>query len=506
MIQVDEREVIRRAYYDENKSIRRIARELKRSRVTIEKMLDTTEPPVYARRVNQPAPVLGEYKAMIDALLEESQRLPRKQRYTARKVYQMIQAQGYTGAESTVRGYVAGWRAAHNPPPVFLPLEFDQGQDAQVDWFEAVAIINGESVTVQVFLMRLNYSRRCFVCAYPTQNQESFFDGHVRAFHFFGGVPRRVTYDNLKTAVLAVLQGRKREEQHAFIALRSHYLFESRFCTPGQGHEKGGVEHNVGFGRRNFMVPVPRVASFAELNAHLLAECLANDQRQVKGQPVTIGEAWAEERPCLRPLPAHDYACCVTVPVKLTPYSQVIFQTNRYSVPVDEARRQLVVRAYPFEVQVVYDSQVIATHARCYGREQDVFDPLHYLPLLEQRPGAFDHAKPIRRWRDQWPTSYETLLQKFQERYPDGQGVREFVKVLKLHRDHPAEQVAQAVHMALTQNALTADGVRLCLREVCNPIIPPAPLDLSDQPRLHNIHTRQPDLACYDWLLRQGGR
>lgn len=506
MIQVDERETILRAYYVENKSIRRIARELNRSRITIEKMLDTTESPTYSQRVNQPAPVLGKYRTMIDGLLEESQRLPRKQRYTARKVYQMIQAQGYTGAESTVRGYVAQWRAEHKRPPTFLPLEFDQGQDAQADWFEAVAFINGEKVTVQVFMMRLNYSRRSFACAYPTQNQESFFDGHVRAFQFFGGVPHRITYDNLKAAVLAVLQGHKRQEQRAFIALRSHYLFESRFCTPGEGHEKGGVEHSVGFGRRNFMVPMPRVASFAELNAHLLDHCLADDQRQVKGQPVTIGKAWAEERPFLRPLPGHDYTCCVTVPVTLTPYSQVIFQTNRYSVPVDEARRQLVLRAYPFEVQVLYDSQIIATHPRCYGREQDVFDPLHYLPLLEQRPGAFDHAKPLRRWRDQWPTSYETLLQKFQERYPDGQGVREFVKVLKLHQDHPAEQVAQAVQMALTQNCLSADGVRLCLHEVRHPVTPPVPLDLSDQPRLRDVHTTQPDLACYNQLLQQGGR
>ena len=228
-------------------------------------------------------------------------------------------------------------------------------------------------------------------------------------FHHFQGIPQRISYDNLKVAVQRILEGRNRQEQQAFIVFRSHYLFESHFCTPGQGNEKGGVEDGVGFGRRNFLVPLPQVASFAELNALLLAECLADDQRRVDRQPVTIGEAWELEKPLCCHCQPRDLPCCVTRPVHLTPYSQVEFETNRYSVPADKAYRNLVLKAYPFRVDILYLDEVIASHPRCYGREQDIFDPLHYLPLLEQRPGAFEHAKPIRRWRRPVATGLRAL-------------------------------------------------------------------------------------------------
>jgi len=198
------------------------------------------------------------------------------------------------------------------------------------------------------------------------------------------------------------------DKQAAFTVFRSHYLFESRYCTPGQGHEKGRVEKGVGFGRRNFMVPLPKVASFEELNEHLLAQCLADDQRRVDRQPVPIGEAWETEKPHLRTLPAYDVECCATRLAILNPYSQVVLDTNRYSVPVEKAYRNLIIKvppkvgkAYPFRVDVLHMDEVIASHPRCYGRKQDIFDPLHYLALLEQRPGAFPY---LRRDATQLPT------------------------------------------------------------------------------------------------------
>jgi transposase len=392
MISVKEREAIRRAYFLEDKSIRQIAREFKCSRSTVRKAISSAEPAPYRLKVPRPVPVLGAYKARIDELLAENERLPRKQRYTARRIYQLIKAQGYIGSESTVRGYVAQRRREKKRPQVYIPLEFDPGTDAQVDWGEGTAIIAGQHVTAQLFIMRLCYSRGLFVMAFPTQKQEAFFQGHVQAFHHFRGVPQRITYDNLKAAVRRILEGRNRQEQEAFIVFRSHYLFTSHFCTPGQAHEKGRVEDGVGFARRNFMVPIPKVASFEELNAHLLAACLADDQRRIDRQEVTVGQAWEMEKPYLRPLPEHDLECCVTKPVTLNPYSQVQFETNRYSVPADRARRNLVIKAYPFRIHILYLEEVIASHPRCYDREQDILDPLHYLPLLEQRPGAFDHA------------------------------------------------------------------------------------------------------------------
>jgi transposase len=503
MIQVEDREHIRRAYYVEGKGIRQIARELGHSRPTVRQAIESAEPSPYTRDVARPAPVLGPYRASLDRLLEENQHLPRKQRYTSHKMYEAIYAEGYRGSEPTVRRYI-GQQRGDKKRAVYLPLEFDPGTDAQVDWGEGEVILAGEQVTVQLFFMRLCYSRRVFVMAFPAQKQEAFFEGHVQAFHFFQGIPARITYDNLKTAVLRVLQGRNRQEQQAFIVFRSHYLFESNFCTPGEGHEKGGVEHSVGFERRNFLVPLPNVASFDELNAHLLSCGLADDQRQVTGQPTAIGAAWQAEQPHLRPLPAQDFECCVTDVVSLNPYSQVVYATNHYSVPTDQAYRELTIKVYPFRIEVLHEEEVIARHPRCYGRGQDVLDPLHYLPLLEQRPGAFNHAKPLRRWRAEWPPVYEELLAHLRAKSLAGQGFREFIQILSLHRAHPAEQIEQAIRLALECDCAHLDGVTLCLHQLQHPATPLPTLDLTQQPQLVGIGTQPLDLGCYDQLLSGG--
>jgi transposase len=237
MITVEDREQIRRGYFVEHKRIRALAREFRHSRPTIRKALADADPGEYTLKAPREAPVLGAYRAQIDKLLAESENLPRKQRYTAHRIFERLRGEGYSGGESTVRAYVARQRQAKRHPALYLPLEYDPGMDAQVDWGEAAVEMGGARRAVQLFVMRLCYSRRLFVRAYPTQKQESFFEGHVHAFRHFGGVPRRLIYDNLGTAVLRVLEGHNREEQRAFVVFRSHYLFESRYCTPGEGHD-----------------------------------------------------------------------------------------------------------------------------------------------------------------------------------------------------------------------------------------------------------------------------
>lgn len=513
MISVEIRERIRRAYFIDHKSIRQIARELHCSRHTVDKAIQSAEPVPYTLTEPRPAPVLGPHQDFIGQCLADNEHLPPKQRYTARRIFSLLRQQGYSGAESSVRRDVGLKRRAKLKPAVFLPLEFDPGTDAQADWGEAQAIIGGKQQTVQYFVMRLNYSRRSFIMAFPVQRQEAFFEAHVHAFHHFGGVPARITYDNLTTAVKRVLEGRNREEQQAFIVFRSHYLFESNFCTPGEkgGHEKGGVEHSVGFGRRNFMVPMPVAASFEELNAHLLEQCLADDARRVSGQPTTIGQGWQMEKPYLRPLPKRDLPCCITRPVVLTPYSQVTFETNRYSVPVDQAYRHLVVRAFPFRVEVLHMDQVVASHSRCYEREQDIYDPLHYLPLLEQRPGAFAHAKPLRRWREEWPPVYEQLLERLCSGSEQAdadvptRGIREFVRILRLLGQHPPEALAEAISAALYYGCVHQEGIELCLRQLQQPAAPPA-LELSqlgrgNLARLATVGAQAVNLGLYEQLL-----
>ncbi len=507
MLTVKAWEQIRRAYYVEEKSIREIARESGHARRTIKRMVEATEPPRYRRCKPKPAPKLGPYKKQIEKLLVQNKTLPRKQRWTTPMIFKEIEKDGYQGAESTVRHYVSQLRKQQRRPAVYLPLEFDPGSDAQVDWGEGDVIMNGEQITVQLFLMKLSYSRRTFMMAFPSQKQEAFFMGHVQAFSFFEGVPHRISYDNLKTAVQKILRGKRRIEQEAFFHFRGVYLFDSHFCTPAAAHEKGQVEHSVGFNRRRFLVPLPEVSSFAELNEYLWQQCLADDVRQVSGQPATIGQMWQQEKPYLRPLPPHSFDCCRRLSVRLNRYSQVQIETNRYSVPTDQALKQLTAKLYPFQVLIYQPGgqEPIARHPRCYGRQQEIIDPLHYLPLIRQRPGAIDHAKPLRRWRQQWPEVYDELLATLRYKWPDGRGVREFVNILYLHRDYSQREMEQAITTALAHRCAHLDGVKLWLRQQQQPEPIFTTLNLADHPRLNGIGQQRVQAGAYDVLLG-GGR
>ncbi len=506
MLTVHQYETIRQAYYIEQKSIRQISREYGHSYWTVRKALDQSEPEPYRLKQAKAAPVLGPYKERIEAMLEENERLPRKQRYTGSKIYQILCKAGYQGAESTVRYYVSQRRKVRRRPAVYLPLSYEPGVDAQVDWGEATVVMQGERVVVQLFIMRLCYSRKLFVMAFPTQRQEAFLLGHVLAFAHFGGAPQRIVYDNLKTAVRQIQKGRSRIEQDDFVRLRSYYLFDSRFCTPAQGHEKGGVESGVGYSQRHFLTPMPVVADFDELNAQLLAACNADDQRVVERSDEAIGVRWQAERPLLRPLPTHPFVCCVSREVTLNGYSQVRFETNRYSVPVEKARKHLTVRAYPFTIDVMAGEEVIATHKRCYAREQDILDPLHYLRLVAERPGAFEHAHPLREWRQRWPPAYETLLATLRRQHAsESAAIRTFVQILEFHQQHAADLVEKAVEQALHDRLTTPEGVRFCLDRLLDPTPAVTALDLSTRPALDAIGQQTLSLSCYNQLLSGAG-
>lgn len=506
MLKVDKIEQIRRAYYVEGKSMRQIEREYHHSWRTIKKALASPAEGEYTLREPREAPVLGPYKAQIKEYLAENEQLPGKHRLTGHRIFQLLQKEGYAGSESGVMVYLWQLRKDKRKVKVYLPLEFEPGEDGQVDWGEAQVILAGEQVTVQIFVLRLCYSRKIFVMAFPTQKQECFYAGHVAAFAYFGGFPRRLSYDNLTTAVKRVLQGRNRQQQERFILFRSHYLFESHFCTPGAGHEKGRVEEGVGYARRNFMTPLLEATDFDDLNEQLRQACRQDDQRRVDRQTQTIGEAWQQEQPLLCALPPHPFDSCREVTSRLNGYSQVEVDTNRYSVPTDRATSEMRVKLYPFEIKIYRpdEKEAVAVHPRCYGLKQDILEPLHYLPLLAQRPGALKHAKPIRQWRSNWPEAYEKLLSELQRRYPDGAGVRQFIQVLQLHQHHPAELVEQAVTQALEHHCPHADGVQLCLRQLIQPEPTPVTLDLSDHPKLVGVGQQPVRLDHYDHLLKGG--
>ncbi len=508
MITVEEHESIRRAYYLEGKSKRQIAREQGHSRKTVDKAIENRPVQPYRLTQPKPAPVFGAYRGRADELLAENAHLPRKQQYTAHKIYELLREEGYQGSEARVRLHVSQWNKAHKAPALFLPLEFEPGQDAQVDWGEAIAIIAGVKQTVQVFVMWLSYSRRRFVMAFPSQKQEAFFYGHACAFEHFGGVPARISYDNLSTAVRLMVEGRVRREHRSFVSFRSYYLFESHFCTPGEegAHEKGGVEASVGFSRRNFLVPIPTAASFEELNRQLTSSCLKDDSRRVSRQVETIGQMGERERPMLRSLPPFAYDCCATTQARLNGYSLVMYETNRYSVPVNRARKDVIVKAYPFHIEILDGTMLLARHLRSYGREQDLFEPLHYLPLLEQRPGAFDYARPMRQWRKDWPESYHQMLAVLRQKWPEGgRGVQEFVRVLRLHEDYPAHLVQRAIEQALSYGCPHLDGVLHCLHQLVEPEAALSSLDLTSHPHLQAVGHQPINLRQYEQLLTSSG-
>jgi transposase len=498
VLKVDEKEQIRRAFYIESKSIRQIAREQHHCRRTVRAAIQDGNPSRYKLNKPRTRPVLGPFINAIDDWLDGDEFSPPKQRHTARRIYhRLIEEKGYTGGESTVRDYVRRHRA--RPRPVFIPLSYEPGVDAQADFGEAMVIIKGRPLKVQIFVGRLCYSKIPFVTASPNQQQEALFEGHDRAFDFFGGVPHTIWYDRMSQAVKKALPGHRPEEQEAFIAFRSHYLFESRFCNPREAHEKGLVENLVGYARRNYMVPIPRVDSFKELNDLLRRRCLAEAGRRLRGETETIGKMWERERPDLLTLPAYPFPCCRTVPVRPNRFSMVTFQTNRYSVPVECDATSLLLRAFVDRVEITDGIRVIAAHERCYGREQDILDVFHYLPLLKRRPGAFDHARPLKMWTR--PAILDSYLAKLRERLSHRMATMEFLRVMELCVDHSLNEVAAAVNQAMALGSLGASTVAFLLR-ASRTAQQPAPAGiLTSAPACPTVQDR--DLRQYDCFIRR---
>lgn len=505
MLTVEEKEQLRREHFVNGKSIRQLQAETGRHRQTIRKALQDGAAPRYQLRAGRTSPVLGPVKELIAQWLAEDAQRPVKQRHTAKRIYARLCAEyGFGGAESTVRYYVGQLRKRQRKP-VFIPLAYTPGEQAQVDFGEAEVKLGGKLQVVQLFCMRLGYSKQPFVLALPTQAQESFFEGHVQAFGFFGGVPQTLVYDNLKVAVKRILEGHNREEQAAFIGLRSHYLFDSRFCTPAQGHEKGLVEGLVGYMRRNWLVPVPTFATWTELNDYLAAKCRAEGGRTLRGETTTIGARLAEEQRHLRPLPTQPYPCCRPEPVRANNFGLVTFQTNRYSVPAEQAHEPLWLRAFVWHIEISNGQTLLAQHKRCYEREQDSLNPLHYLPLLEQRPGAFEQARPVREWQQHWPPVFTRYLAALRQQLPANQAAREFVRILRLHSQYSEAIVAQALEQALACHCYQVDGIKQLVLRLTEPLTCPAvpPLAAAHYAQLVSGPVAWPTLTQFDRLLTQ---
>jgi transposase len=495
MLSMDQYDMIRTSYRIYGEGIKEIARRTGHSRNTIRKAL-RHQFARYTPRSTQPYPVLGAYVAIIDSWLEKDRDQPRKQRHTAERVFQRLVAEhGYGGSVSTVRKYVreAKLKFGLKASPVSIPLDPDPGQEAEVDWGQAYAVIAGELERLHYICIRSKGSGKPFVRYYLGERQQALFDALMYAFLFFGGVFRILIFDNMKTVVLRILRGREREEQERFQQFRSYYNFEARFCNPESPNEKGGVEGLVGFVRRNFLTPVPEVDSLEELNERVLAQCISYGQRTVSGREKTVQALFEEEKASLLPLPSHPYEN-IPPPVSKYPnkYSTIIIDRNRYSVPTGLA-------SYPFRVicrvetlEFFSNGKHIVTHPRRYGCGKWQLDPAHYLDLIRRRPMAFDSARPIRQWREHWPPVMEELLERFRREHEINRGTREFIDVLLLFRDHTAEAVEAAVRQGLLIGARDSASIRHLLYSQ-QPTPPVAPLECYAQ-------FPDADVSAYDEL------
>jgi transposase len=400
MLTVDTIGRIRRAHFVEGQPIREIARRLRVSRKSVRKAIRTGEPePRYVRR-DQPRPKLGPFVARLEDLLLENERRARRDRLTVHRLYDLLREEGYQGAYDSVQRFAQGWRRERGRvTEAFVPLWFAPGEAYQFDWSHEVVVLAGVTTTVKVAHVRLCHSRRFYLRAYPRETQEMVFDAHDRAFRAFGGVCRRGIYDNMSTAVDAVFLGRERRFNRRFLQLCGHYLVEPTACTPAAGWEKGQVENQVSTVRDNIFKPRLRFASLKELNGWLEAECerRARADRHPELRDRMVWEVFEAERSALVPYAgAFDgfHARMATAGKTCL----VAFDRNRYSVEAGAASRVVEVRAYAERIVIRLDEVVVADHARCFGRDQYVYDPWHYVPVLARKPGALRNGAPFRDW------------------------------------------------------------------------------------------------------------
>ena len=485
---------VRRAVMVEGMSLREAARVFGLHRDTVRKMLAYSVPPAYRRQNPPRKPKLSPYTGVIDRVLEDDLRRPRKQRHTAKRIFERLRDEyGFDGGYTTVKDYVRESR--RQTREMFVPLSHAPGH-AQCDFGEALVVIGGVERKAHCFVIDLPHSDGCFIKAYPAETTEAFLDGHVAAFAFLGGVPRSILYDNTKLAVARILGDGRRQRTRAFTELQSHYLFEDRFGRPGKGNDKGKVEGLVGYMRRNFLVPVPSFESFEALNAHMEQRCLERMDAQLRGHTETIGQRMERDLDALLPLPPVAYDACEKQAGRVSSLSQVRYRTNDYSVPVAYGYRDVLVRGYVDEVVISCGSEVIAKHPRSYERDDFVYDPIHYLPLLERKTGALDQAAPLQGW--DLPGEFSTLRRLLESRM-GRRGKREYVQVLRLLETFSQQEVAAATKDAIRLGAISFDAVKHLV--LCRLEGRPPRLDLELYPYLPRVRVSTTSAGDYMTLL-----
>jgi Mu transposase-like protein len=443
----------------------------------------------------------------IDAILEGDRKAPRKQRHTAHRIWVRMQHEltECEIAERTVREYVHERKIALGfiVRETCVPQSYTWGVEAQIDWYEAYADLAGERIKLQVFAMRSMASGAAFHCAYLHATQQAFLEAHELAFAYFGGVFRKLRYDNLTSAVKKILRGSRREQTARFVVFRSHWRFEAEFCTPAEPHEKGGIEGEAGYFRRNHWVPVPKAVDVADRNRQLLEDCHQDEQRLIAGREQTVGAGMVIEREHLLPLASEGADLAQTSFPTVNGLGGVKVFTNTYSVPLP-AGAQVQAKAYASSIELWHGGRCVARHERCYRRQQQILDLEHYLDVLYRKPGALAGSKPLeqRRQAGLWPPSFDRIWEALMERQGKQSGTRQMIDLLKLAQKHGQEKFQKAVETALSNGCYDSAAVQYLLSAED---LRHAACEAIDIGGLERYARPMPVMLEYDQLLTTGG-
>jgi transposase len=446
-------EQIRQRVLREGVSQREVLRETGLHWLTLKKVLEHPEPPGYRRAKPRPEPKIGPYVGWIEAMLDADRAMPKKQRHTAQRIFERLREEGYPGGYTQVRLKVRELKQRRQE--VFVPLQHDPGE-AQMDVGQALVKQEGKLRTSFFFGLALPWSDAFYVQTFERACTETFWEFHCRAFEFFGGVPRRITYDNDKVLVAKILGPHARQLTHGFLQLKSHYLFDTHFCGVRRANEKGVVEATIQYVRRRCFVPAPEVRDLESLNQQLAEACRQDLSRKRWGRPSTKAALLAEDQAAFWALPPVPFDACRKTGTRVSSLSLVRFDRNDYSVPVCHAFEEVVVKGYADRVEISRQDESVARHARRWGQGELSLDPIHYLALLERKPRALDHGKPFARWA--LPEGF-TVLRARMEHAQGGEGTREYIRVLLLLEQHSLAAVTRAVEQGLRVNALTRDAI-----------------------------------------------
>jgi len=500
MLTVDDYGRIRRAHRD-GMGIREIARRFHHSRRKVREVLrGAGEPRTYPRRQTQSAPRLGPFHESILQILSDDESQPQKQRHTAMRIFERLRdEQSYAGGYDAVRRFVKKRRSDQRE--TFIPLDHDPGQRLEADFGKIYVDFPDGRRQVSVLILVWSYSNAPFAIALPTERTEAILEGMVQAFEFFGSVPREVWWDNPKTVAVQLLSGRDRKLNRRYAALASHYVFEPLFCMPASGNEKPVVENRVKTLQRRWGTPVPRMKDLDELNIYL-RECCRNDRsRPARDAKRTIAERFAHDRQHAASLPKHRFDACIRQPAKVDKYQFARFDNVCYSVPRLAAFKAVTVKGYVDRVDIVHGDQVVATHERSYESGDQVLDPLHYLAALSRRPAALDHSNVYRAWK--LPAAFDELRSRLEQRHGVRVGVRQFVRVLELLRQHPIGPVAQAIEQLRGPEGADADRIirRVIETAARQQQSPQTELDGLVRDDVTDVSVPSPGLAHFDAFL-----